>query len=52
MKKFFENIYEMTSFSLRFFKELPLPPYEAQEFVKHVENFGLRSFPLVSVSES
>jgi phospholipid/cholesterol/gamma-HCH transport system permease protein len=49
MKKFFENIYEMTSFSLRFFKELPLPPYEAQEFVKHVENFGLRSFPLVSV---
>lgn len=49
MKRFFIHVYELTAFSLRFFKEIFLPPYEFWEFAGHLENFGSRSFPLVSV---
>ena len=49
MKRFFIHVYELTVFSLRFFKEVFLPPYEFGEFAGHLENFGSRSLPLVSV---
>ncbi|MCL5268302.1 MAG: ABC transporter permease [Bacteroidetes bacterium] len=49
MKRFFIHVYELTAFSLRFFKEVFLPPYEFGEFADHLQNFGSRSFPLVSV---
>lgn len=49
MRRFFEHIYDLTAFSLRFFKEVFRPPYEFGEFASHLENFGSRSFPLVSV---
>jgi len=49
MKHFFIRVYEITVFSLRFFKEVGVPPYEVGEFAGHLANFGLRSFPLVSV---
>ncbi len=49
MKRVFEQIYALTAFSLRFFREVFLPPYEFGEFAAHLENFGSRSFPLVSV---
>lgn len=34
---------------MRFVKEAFIPPYEFGEFAAHLENFGSRSFPLVSV---
>ena len=49
MKKFLVHVYELTAFCLRFFKEVFAPPYEVGEFAAHLENFGSRSFPLVSV---
>ncbi len=49
MKRFFVRVYDLTAFSLRFFKEAILPPYEFGEFAQHLQNFGSRSFPLVSV---
>lgn len=49
MRRFLEHIYELTAFALRFFKEVFIPPYELGEFAGHLENFGSRSFPLVSV---
>jgi len=49
MKKFLVQIYEVFAFSLRFFREVFIPPYEVGEFAEHLTNFGLRSFPLVSV---
>ncbi len=49
MKRFFIEVYEISVFSMRFFKELFIPPYEIDEFAGHLENFGLRSLPLVSV---
>jgi phospholipid/cholesterol/gamma-HCH transport system permease protein len=49
MKRFFVQVHEISVFSLRFFKELFIPPYEVGEFAGHLENFGLRSLPLVSV---
>ncbi len=49
MKRFFIQVYEISVFSLRFFKEVFVPPYEAGEFAGHLANFGLRSLPLVSV---
>ncbi|HQT92027.1 MAG TPA: ABC transporter permease [Candidatus Kryptobacter bacterium] len=49
MKRFLEHIYDLTAFALRFFKEVFRPPYEFGEFAGHLENFGSRSFPLVSV---
>ncbi len=48
MKKFFASLYDLTSFSFRFFKEGAVPPYEIGEFAGHLENFGSRSLPLVS----
>ena len=49
MKKFLVQIHEVSAFSLRFFKEVVVPPYDPGEFAEHLTNFGLRSFPLVSV---
>lgn len=49
MRRFFVHIYDLTVFSVRFIKELFVPPYEFGEFAAHLENFGSRSFPLVSV---
>ena len=49
MKSFFIQVYEISVFSLKFFKELFIPPYEVGEFAGNLENFGSRSFPLVSV---
>lgn len=48
MKRFFVQVYEISVFSLRFFKEIFIPPYEIGEFTGHLENFGSRSLPLVS----
>ena len=48
LKRFFIHVWEISGFALRFFKEIFIPPYEIGEFAEHLENFGSRSFPLVS----
>jgi len=50
VKNFFEEISQLTSFSLRFFKEAMKPPYEFNEFVKQSYLIGYKSFPLVAIT--
>lgn len=47
---FFEDIYNVYRFILRFFKEAFLPPYEFKEFVRQCYEVGYRSFPLITLT--
>ncbi|RYE24740.1 MAG: ABC transporter permease [Sphingobacteriaceae bacterium] len=47
---FFEDIYLVYRFILRFFKEAFLPPYEFKEFVRQCYEVGYRSFPLITLT--
>ncbi|KVV15177.1 MlaE family ABC transporter permease [Flavobacterium sp. TMP13] len=50
LKNKFESIGNVTQFSLRFFKELFLPPYEMKEFLKQCYIIGYKSLPLVAIT--
>ena len=50
IKHFFEEITSLTKFTLRFFKQLVLPPYELKELGKQCYVIGYRSFPLVAIT--
>jgi len=50
VKVFFEEMTEVTKFTMRFFKEAIKPPYEFSEFVKQSYLIGYRSFPLVAIT--
>ncbi|WP_419801145.1 MlaE family ABC transporter permease [Mucilaginibacter sp.] len=50
LKGFFEDIYLVYRFILRFFKEAFLPPYEFKEFVRQCYEVGYRSFPLITLT--
>ncbi|RYE33110.1 MAG: ABC transporter permease [Sphingobacteriaceae bacterium] len=50
VKGFFEDIYLVYRFILRFFKEAFLPPYEFKEFVRQCYEVGYRSFPLITLT--
>jgi phospholipid/cholesterol/gamma-HCH transport system permease protein len=48
--QFFTDVYSFTAFTLRYFKEALLPPYEVNEFLKQCYFIGNKSFPLVAVT--
>ncbi len=50
LQQFFVTITGLTLFSLRFFKEVFLPPYEVAEVRKHMVELGVKTLPIVSVT--
>jgi phospholipid/cholesterol/gamma-HCH transport system permease protein len=50
VSEFFEDIYLVYRFMLRFFKEAFVPPYEFKEFVRQCYEVGYRSFPLITLT--
>jgi phospholipid/cholesterol/gamma-HCH transport system permease protein len=49
-KKFFLEVYSLTIFTLRFFKEVFKPPYEFNELMKQSFQIGYKSLPLVGIT--
>jgi phospholipid/cholesterol/gamma-HCH transport system permease protein len=47
---FFETVAGLTSFSLGFFKEVFRPPYEFAEIKKHIDELGIKTLPIVTVT--
>ncbi|MES2618034.1 MAG: ABC transporter permease [Bacteroidota bacterium] len=47
---FFEEITELTRFTMRFFKEALKPPFEFKEFIKQAYLIGYKSFPLIAIT--
>jgi phospholipid/cholesterol/gamma-HCH transport system permease protein len=48
--KFFLEVYSLTIFTLRFFKEVFKPPYEFNELMKQSFLIGYRSLPLIAIT--
>jgi phospholipid/cholesterol/gamma-HCH transport system permease protein len=48
--RFFEEISQITLFTVRFFKEIFKPPYEFKELVKQCYLIGYKSFPLIAIT--
>ncbi len=47
---FFEEVSALTHFTIHFFKEVFLPPYEWKEFLKQSFLIGYKSMPLVGIT--
>lgn len=47
---FFNTIGSISEFTFRFFKEVFLPPYEFGEILKHMDELGVKTLPIVSVT--
>jgi len=47
---FFANITGLTVFNIEFFKQLFIPPYEITEIKKHMNELGVKTFPIVSIT--
>jgi phospholipid/cholesterol/gamma-HCH transport system permease protein len=45
-----ETVAGLTKFSLMFFKEVFLPPYEITEIKTHIEELGIKTLPIVTVT--
>jgi phospholipid/cholesterol/gamma-HCH transport system permease protein len=50
LKKFFLEVASLTTFTLRFFKEVIKPPYEFNELMKQSFMIGYKSLPLVAIT--
>jgi phospholipid/cholesterol/gamma-HCH transport system permease protein len=50
LSEFFIMIAELTKFSLEFFKNVFIPPYEFGEIKKHMDELGVKTLPIVSVT--
>jgi phospholipid/cholesterol/gamma-HCH transport system permease protein len=50
VRKFFEEISDLTIFTLRFLKEAVKPRYEIKEFIRQAYIIGYKSFPLVAIT--
>ena len=50
MKVFFLRIYDVYQFSLRFWKEAFLPPYEYKEVFNQFYEVGIRSLSIISLT--
>ncbi len=48
--EFFSTIAGLTLFSVEFFKNVFLPPYEFAEIRKHMDELGVKTLPIVSVT--
>ena len=47
---FFIGIYDVNKFSLRFFKEVFVPPYEFKEIVRQCYEIGCKSLPIITLT--
>jgi phospholipid/cholesterol/gamma-HCH transport system permease protein len=47
---FFANITGLTIFNWEFLKQCFVPPYEIREIKKHMDELGVKTFPIVSVT--
>jgi len=50
LTNFFVTVAGLTSFSLRFFKDVFVPPYEFGEIKKHMDDLGIKTMPIVTVA--
>jgi phospholipid/cholesterol/gamma-HCH transport system permease protein len=50
IEKFFAEVYSITTFAFRFFKEVLKPPYEINEFLKQSFLIGYKSLPLIAIT--
>lgn len=50
IERFFESIYDISQFILRYFKEFFNGPFETQELLKQCYNIGYRSLSLITVT--
>ena len=50
MKVFFLRIYDIWQFTLRFFKETFLPPYEYKEIINQFFEVGIRSLSIITLT--
>jgi phospholipid/cholesterol/gamma-HCH transport system permease protein len=50
LNDFFVMIAGLWTFSIEFFKNIFIPPYEIYEIRKHMYELGLKTFPIVSVT--
>ena len=50
MKAFFLRIYDIWQFTLRFFREVFLPPYEYKEVINQFFQVGIKSFSIISLT--
>ena len=50
LRDFFTETGETFRFTLRFFREVWIPPYRFKEFLKQCYNLGLKSAPLVGIT--
>lgn len=47
---FFQTIAGLTTFSLKFFKNVFVPPFEFGEIKKHMDELGIKTMPIVTVA--
>jgi phospholipid/cholesterol/gamma-HCH transport system permease protein len=50
LTQFFATIAGLSTFSIRFFKNVFLPPYEFAEIKKHMDELGIKTMPIVTVT--
>lgn len=50
LKAFFETLAGLSEFSIRFLREVFLPPYEVVEIRKHMIELGMKTLPIVGVT--
>ena len=50
LTEFFNMLGGLTNFSIRFIKEVFLPPYEVEQIRKHMIELGMKTLPIVGVT--
>lgn len=50
LTQFFNTVTGLSLFSMRFFKDVLLPPYEFEEIKKHMDELGIKTMPIVTVT--
>ncbi|MCX6149195.1 MAG: ABC transporter permease [Ignavibacteriales bacterium] len=50
LNEFFDTIGGLTAFSILFFKNLFIPPFDVAEIKKHMDELGVKTLPIVSIT--
>ena len=50
LTEFFEMIAGLWQFQWQFFKQIFVPPYEIEQIRKHMDELGIKTLPIVSVT--
>lgn len=50
LNNFFQTIAGLSTFTLRFFKNVFVPPFEFGEIKKHMDELGIKTMPIVTVA--